>query len=325
MQAVIWTQYGPPEGLQLQEIDKPTPKDNEILIKIHAATVTAGDCEVRRLDLEMGLGIPLRLFAGIRKPVRLRILGQEMAGEVEAVGKDVTRFKVGDAIFGPVEIGSGAYAEYTCLPENAPLAFKPTNMSFDEAATIPTGGIESTHFLRLANIQPGTKLLINGAGGSIGTYGVQLARHFGAEVTAVDSGPKLAILRSLGADHVIDYTQEDFAQNEERYDVIFDIVGKHSFARSMRVLKPDGHYLLANPSLSAMIRGFWISRTSGKTITLRPSNQTSEILEYLKDLIESGVLKPMIDRRYPLEQTAEAHRYVESGQKMGNVVITIAQ
>jgi NADPH:quinone reductase-like Zn-dependent oxidoreductase len=329
MKAIVWTKYGSPEGLQLQEVEKPAPKGNEVRVKIQAATVTAGDCEMRSLQFPFYLALPIRLFAGLRKPTRIRILGMELAGDVDAVGKDVRRFKEGDPVFGMTGFGFGAYAEYICLPEepgdmDGPLALKPTTMSYEEAAAVPVGGLEALHFLRKANIQPGQKVLINGAGGSIGTFGIQLAKHYGAEVTAVDSTGKLDTMRSIGADRVIDYTQEDFTKHGETYDVIFDVVGQSPFARSMKSLNPNGIYLIANPRLPKMLRKLWASRMSNKTVILETSSPTTEDLEFLKDLIEAGTLKSVIDRRYPLEEVAEAHRYVETGQKKGSVVITVA-
>ncbi|MHA2294385.1 MAG: NAD(P)-dependent alcohol dehydrogenase [Candidatus Hodarchaeales archaeon] len=329
MKAIVWTKYGPPEGLQLKEVDKPVPRDNEVLIRIYAATVTAGDCEIRKLQLPMLLWIPLRIYAGVRRPTRITILGNEFAGVIDTVGKDVKLFKKGDQVFGTTGFGSssGAYAEYTCLPEDGAegvLAQKPSNMSFEEAAAVPTGGLEALHFLRdKANIQSGQKVLINGAGGSIGTSGVQLAKYFGAEVTAVDSTGKLDMLRSISADQVIDYTKEDFTKKGETYDVIFDVVGKGPFSGCMRSLKKKGFYLLANPSLSRIVRGRWISMTSSKQVIIGMAAYKAEDLLFLKELIEAGKLKTVIDRRYPLEETAEGHRYVETGQKKGNVVITL--
>lgn len=328
MKAIIWTAYGEADVLQLQDIEKPIPADNELLIRIYATTVTAGDCETRNLQFPFLLALPMRLYTGFNKPKRIKILGQEFAGQVEAVGKDVKRFKPGDAVFGATTLGLGTYTEYLTLAEDVEdiaLAAKPSNMSYEEAAAVPTGGLESLHFLRQANIQPGQKLLINGAGGSIGTAGVQLAKYYGAEVTAVDSTSKLDMLRSIGSDHVIDYTQEDFAKRNEQYDVIFDVVGKESFSRCIQSLKPTGYYLLANPRLSSMFRGMWISATSGKTIKLNVASHKSEDLLFLKELIEAGKLKTYIDRRYPLEEIVEAHRYVETGRKVGNVVITITE
>lgn len=323
MKAVVWTKYGPPDVLQLQEIPKPVPKDDEILIKIYASTVTAGDCEMRTLNLPLMLGYPTRLYIGITKPQKVTILGQELAGEIEAVGKDVKRFKVGDQVFGSPGFSFGGYAEYKCMPaepDDGILALKPTNMSFEEAAAVTIGGLESLHFLKKSEIHSGDKVLINGAGGSIGTIGIQLAKYYGAEVTAVDSTGKLDMLRSIGADHVVDYTQEDFTKSGVMYDVIFDVIGKAPFSGSMNSLKPNGSFLLANPNLTSLIRG---QMTSGKKVFAGTSSYNMEDLEHLKDLIEAGKLKTVIDRRFPLDQTADAHRYVETGQKKGNVIITV--
>jgi NADPH:quinone reductase-like Zn-dependent oxidoreductase len=326
MKAIVWTKYGPPEGLELREVEKPTPKTDEVLIKVHATTVTAGDCEARRLEFPLGLGFAIRLYAGLIRPVRVTILGQELAGEIESVGKDVKLFKEGDQVFASTGFGFGAYAEYKCLPERPDmgvLALKPVNMTYEEAAAVPVGGLEALHFLRQGDLQSGRKVLINGAGGSIGTIGVQLAKYYGAEVTAVDSSAKLDMLRSIGADHVIDYTQEDFTKRGETYDVIFDVVGKAPFSGSMRSLSKNGVYLLGNPRLSLIVRGRWTSMTSSKrVISGAASHKTADLL-FLKELIESGKLRTVIDRRYPLEQMAEAHRYVEGGGKKGNVVITV--
>lgn len=325
MQAVIWTAYGAPDVLQLQEVAKPTPKANELLIKVHAATVTAGDCELRTLQLPMMYRLPLRAYVGLRKPQRITILGQELAGEVEAVGQAVTRFKPGDQIFAATLFRFGAYAEYACLPETHPIALKPSNMTYAEAATIPTGGINALHFLQKANVQAGEHVLINGAGGSIGTYGVQLAKQMGAEVTAVDSAGKLAMLTAIGADHVIDYTQTDFTQTGVLYDVIIDVVGKSPFAATVQALKPQGRYVLGNPSLAGVLRGQLVSRRTEKKVIAEMAGYKPEALRFLQAQMAAGNLKAVIDRRYPLAQTAEAHRYVETGQKAGNVIITIQE
>jgi NADPH:quinone reductase-like Zn-dependent oxidoreductase len=327
MKAIVWTEYGPPEGLELREVEKPTPKDNEVLIKIHATTVTAGDCEMRSLKFPLFLSLPMRAYVGFRKPARVTILGQELAGEIESVGKDVAKFKEGDQVFATTGFGMGAYAQYICLPEKREeggvLAIRPANMTYEEAAAVPTAGLEALHFLRQANIQSGEKVLINGAGGSIGTFGIQLAKNYGAEVTGVDSTGKLDLLRSVGADEVIDYTQEDFTKSRETYDVIFDVVGKSSYSGGIRSLKQNGRYLLANPGLSQMVRKPWTAMTSGKKVVLGAASQKTENLVFLRGLIEAGELKSIIGRRYPLEQIPEAHRYVETGHKKGNLVITV--
>ena len=328
MKAIVWTAYGQPEVLQLEEVEKPTPKANEVLIRIHATTVTAGDCEARNLKFPILFRLLMQMYVGLRKPKRITILGQELAGEIEAIGKDVKRFKAGDQVFGTTGLGFGAYAEYICLPEKSAmgvLATKPANMTYAEAAAVPTGGLEALHFMRKGNIQRGEKVLIIGAGGSIGSFAVQLARHFGAEVTGVDSSGKLNMLRTIGADHVIDYTQEEITKHAETYDVIFDVMGKSSFSGSLRSLKQNGRYLLGNAGLLHMVRGQWTSIRSSKKVLIGAANQKNEDLLFLKALIETGQLISVIDRRYPLEQIAEGHRYVDTGQKKGNVVITISQ
>ncbi len=324
MKAIVWTKYGSVDGLQFQEVATPTPKDNEILIEVHAATVSTADTEFRRLKLPLLFSIFLRLYLGFRKPTRITILGTEFAGEIVATGKDITRYKPGDRVFGYTGLDMGTYAEYICLSEKpsglaSVLANKPTNMTYEEAAAVPFGGIEALHALGKANIQPGQKVLIVGAGGSIGTYGVQLARHYGAEVTGVDKPGKLQMLRSLGVDHVIDYTQEDFTKSGQTYDVIFDTINKSPFFASLRSLKENGTYLNANPGLL----GRWTSQKSSKRVIPWTAGYTVNNLLALKELIEAGTIKAIIDRRYPLEQTAEAHRYVETGNKKGNVVITM--
>jgi NADPH:quinone reductase-like Zn-dependent oxidoreductase len=328
MKAIVWTKYGPPDVLQLTEVEKPTPRDNEILIRMHATTVTAGDCEMRSLKLPIYLSLLMRLWRGFRRPRGTTIPGSELAGEIEAVGKDVTRFKAGDQVFGSTGMNFGACAEYICLPEEpgameGGVTAKPANMTFQEAATVPFGGRDALHFLRRADIQSGQKILINGAGGSIGTFAVQLAKHFGAEVTAVDSTSKLDMLLSLGADRVIDYTQEDFKKSGEVYDVIFDVVGKLSFSPGDRSLEPHGTYISANPRLPQMLQALWTSMRSNKKVVMQTSSPTIADLVYLRELIEARKIRTVIDRQYPLEQIAEAHRYVETGQKKGNVVIVV--
>jgi NADPH:quinone reductase-like Zn-dependent oxidoreductase len=327
MKAIVWTKYGPPEVLQLKDVEKPVPKDNAVLIKIFAATVTAGDCEQRCLKLPFLFSLPMRLYIGLKRPQRITVLGMDLAGEIEAVGKDTKLFKKGDQVFAATGfVDMGAYAEYICLPEEhikGALAIKPANMTYEEAAGVPTGGLEALHFLRKGNIRSGENVLINGAGGTIGTFAVQLAKYFGAEVTGVDSADKLDMLRSIGADHVIDYTKADFTKSGNTYNVIFDVAGKSSFSGSIRSLKQNGRYILANPGLSQMFRGRWTLMTTGKKVIFGAAGLKTEDLIFLKGLIEAGKIKSVIDRRYPLEQAAEAHRYVEQGHKKGNVVLTV--
>lgn len=327
MKAMVLTKFGPPDVLQPQEVAKPAPRDHEVLIRIYATTVTSGECEIRGLKIPLAFRLPLRIYAGLIRPKPV-ILGQELAGEIETVGKEVTRFKKGDQIFAWTGLGLSAYTEYKCLPEDGVLALKPSNMTYEEAAALAIGGLDATYFLRRGNIQKGQKVLINGAGGSIGTFAVQLARYFGADVTAVDSTGKLEMLRSLGADRVIDYTQEDFTRSGGTYDVIFDVVGKSSFSRSIKLLTFNGRYLLGNSRLSQRIRGWWTARRSGKQVipwAARTASEYAGDFKFLTELIETGKIHSVIDRCYPLEQLAEAHRYVETGQKKGNVVITVEQ
>jgi NADPH:quinone reductase-like Zn-dependent oxidoreductase len=329
MKAIVWTKYGTADGLQLQDVEKPTPKENEILIKIIATSVTAGDYEIRNLQFPMWLALPLRLYIGVRNPFRIPILGQEFSGEIEAIGKNVKNWKVGDSVYATTGFSFGAYAEYLCLPANpedmdGAIAIKPSNINYEEATTFPVGGLEALHFLRQANLQRGQKILINGAGGSIGTVAIQLAKSYGLEVTAVDSTAKLDMLRSIGADYVIDYTKEDFTQRGERYDVIFDVIGKGSYADCLRVLNENGYYLLGNSMILGAMRALWTRMTSNKKIVTGTSDHKVADLDYLREQIEAGTIKPVIDRYYPLGQVPDAHRYVESGQKMGNVVINVA-
>jgi NADPH:quinone reductase-like Zn-dependent oxidoreductase len=327
MRAIVCTRWGSPDVLELREVDKPIPKDNEVLIRIYATTVTAGDCELRGLKHPLMLQLLMRMGFGLRGP-RRKILGQELAGEIESAGKDVKLFKEGDQVFAHTGFGMGAYAEYICLAEEPEgiegvLATKPANMTYEEAGAVPLGGLEALHHLRKGNVQSGQRLLINGAGGSIGTIAIQLASHFGAEVTAVDSTAKLDMLRSIGADQVIDYTREDFTKTGETYDVIFDVVGVSSFSGCIGSLKENGRYLSANPGLSQMFRGGGTSSKGSKKAIVGNVTYGPEDLVFLKELIEAGKIRTVIDRSYPLEQMAEAHRYVERGSKKGNVVITV--
>jgi len=305
-------------------VKKPTPRDNEVLIRTYATTVTAGDCEIRRFELPVLFWLPIRIYMGIIKP-RINILGQELSGEIESVGRDVTQFSKGDRVFGVTDARFGTYAEYKCLPSTGVMSTKPANMTYEEAAALPVGGLNALHFIRKGNIRKGQQVLIYGAAGSIGTYSVQLAKYFGAEVTGVCSASNLEMAASLGADKVIDYTKEDFSRNTDTYDVIFDTVGKSLFSSSKRSLKKNGYYLLANPGLSQTVRGLWTSMVSTQKVIVSLARYRTEDLVFLKELVEAGRIKSVIDRCYPLEEIASAHRYVETGHKKGNVVITLKQ
>jgi NADPH:quinone reductase-like Zn-dependent oxidoreductase len=322
MKAIVCEQYGSADFLKFSEVPKPVPKANDVLIKIHAATITAGDCEIRRFNIPILFWLPLRLMLGLNKP-KPGIFGQEYAGEIEAVGNKVTRFKKGDTVFGPTTIRLGAHAQYLSIPESYPNLFRLENMAYEIAATIPTGGINGLHFIRQAKIRTAEKVLINGAGGSIGTYALQFAKSHGAVVTCVDSINKLPMLRELGADYVIDYAQVDFTKNGKSYDVIIDIVGNSSFSRSIKSLNANGRYLLGNPTLTAMLRGFLNSLTSNKKVISQFAGYHKEAFEFIRNQIEEGKLRSIIDKRFSLEQVAQAHRYVEAGLKAGHVVILV--
>lgn len=303
MKAIVATKYGNSDVLHLREVEKPAPKDHEILVKVHATTVTAGDIRMRSFTVPPAAWIPARIALGLTKP-RNPIYGMELAGEVEAVGKNVTRFKVGDPVFAStMALHFGAHAEYKTLPEDGLVLPKPANMTFEEAAAISIGAPAALRLLRKGKIQRGQKVLIYGASGSVGTYAVQIAKSFGAIVTAVCSTASLEMVKSLGADQVVDYTREDFSASGALYDTIFDTVGKCPKSQYARALKPDGAFV---------------------TIARLDTKQTMEELTFIKGLIEAGKIKAVIDRRYPLEDIVEAHRYVETGRKMGNVVITVA-
>lgn len=322
MKAIVCERYGPPDVLQLREVARPVPKDDEVLVRIRATTVTSADCRVRSLNVPVGFGLMSRLVFGITRP-RQPILGSELAGEVEVVGRDVRKFKVGDPVFAMGGMSMGCHAEYKCLPESGALALIPPNLSFEEAAALPFGGTTALDFLRRGELRKGERILINGASGAVGTAAVQLARYFGAEVTAVCSAANRALVLSLGAFRIIDYTREDFTRNGERYDVIIDTVGTAPYSRSKASLKEDGRLLLVLAGLPDMLPIPWVAMTSRRKIVAGPATERAEDLQFLADLAQAGHFRPVIDRHYPFEQMAEAHRYVDTGRKKGSVVVTL--
>jgi len=322
MKAIVCTKYGPSNVLQIKELAKPIPKNNEVLIKIHATTVTSGDRRVRSLDMPIGFGLIARLVFGVLRP-RQPILGMELAGEIESIGKDVNKFKVGEQVFALTGASMGCYAQYKRMSQDAAMAQKPANLTYDEAAALSFGGTTALDFFRRAKLQSGEKVLVNGASGAVGTATVQLAKHFGAHVTGVCSTANLELVKSLGANQVIDYTKEDFTKNGEAYDVIVDTAGTAPFSRSKASLKERGRLLLVLAGLPAMLQIPWVSMTCSKKVIAGPATERAEDLRFLAKLAEAREFKPVIDRRYPFEAIAEAHRYVDTGRKKGNVVITI--
>ena len=318
MKAITFKKYGPPEVLQLIEVAKPIPKDNEILIRILSTAVNSGDVRLRKAD-----PWAVRLFLGLTKP-KINILGGVLSGEIEAIGKNVTKFKVGDEVFGATGMSFGAYAEYKCLPENGILALKPANISHEQAGTIPFGATTALYFLKKAGIKSGQKVLIYGASGAVGSAAVQLAKYYGADVTGVCSASNALLVKSLGANKVIDYTKEDFTKSEEKYDVIFVTVDKLSFSQSIKSLKKQGTLILGATGLSQMLKGVWTSLISKQKVLSGIISQKANDIIFLKKLIENGDYKPVVDRSYLLEEMAAAHRYVEQGHKKGNVAITLA-
>jgi len=323
MKAIVYTKYGPPDVLQLKEVEQPLPADNEVLIRVHAAEATKSDCEMRCSKFAVKwFWLPLRLAMGVIRP-RKQILGGYFAGEVESVGKDVIKFKAGDQVFGSAGLRLGAYGEYVSLQASSTLVPKPHNLSFEEAAAVPFGGLNALHFMRRANIRSGEKVLINGAGGSIGIYAVQIAKAMGAEVTAVDSTIKEKMLRRIGADHFFDYTKENFAKSGQTYDVIFNMVARTSFCECVNALNPGGRYLMGNPRLSDMLRSVLTSRFTDKTVLFAFAGEKEEELLAVKQMIEDGQNKSCVDKIYPMAQAAETHRRVETEQRLGPVVISL--
>ena len=325
MKAIVCTAYGGPDVLKLEEVEKPRPKAGEVLVRVRATTASRADCEIRRFEFPAWIWLPIRLAFGVVRP-RIRILGQEFAGEVEALGDGVTAFAPGDRVYGTTGIGLGAYAEYVRAGgrrAGSVVGLMPAALRYAEAATVPYGAMEALRFLRRAGVDAGRRVLIIGAGGSFGTYAVQLAKHAGAEVVAVDSAGKLEMLRELGADQVIDYTAEDFADGAGDFDIVFDVIGQAPYGRVARLLRRGGRYVVANPHTAQLIRGLWASLTSDKKMIFSSGAVRDEHLRAVTELIETGALRPVIDRQYPLEEMAEAHRYAETEQKLGNIVIVV--
>lgn len=323
MKAAVYTRYGPPDVLQIKDVEKPVPNDTEVLVRIHATTICAADWRMRKADPFL-----IRIMNGLWRP-KINILGMELAGTIESVGKAVTRFREGDQVFGSTGFKFGAHAEYACLPEDGLLAIKPVNMTLEESAAVLFGGLSALHFLRKAQIHPGQKVLIYGASGSVGIFAVQLAKHFGAHVTGVCSTANLELVKSLGADEVVDYTREDFSRAGRVYDIVFDTVGKSGFSRSLISLKRGGVYVRIGASggmlsiLGGLLRGMWISITGAAKVIGGVARGTAEDQAFLTGLIEAGKLRTVIDKRYPLDAIAEAHRYAEAGHKKGHVVIVL--
>jgi NADPH:quinone reductase-like Zn-dependent oxidoreductase len=322
MKAVVYERYGPPGVLQVREVEKPTAGENEVLIKTQATTVTSADWRVRSLNVPAGFGFISRLVFGVSRP-KQPILGSEISGEIEAVGKNVSKFKIGDQVFAFSDPGMGCHAEYKCMPEDGAVALKPPDLTYGEAAALSFGGTTALDFFRRGKLRSGERVLVIGASGAVGTAAVQLARHFGADVTGLCSTANVALVRSLGASHVIDYTKEDFTQNGETYDVIVDTAGTAPYPRSRASLKEGGRLLVVLGGLPDMLQIPWVAMTSSKKVIAGPAAGRAEDLRFLAGLAVAGAFKPVIDRCYPFEQIVEAHRYVDTGRKKGNVIITL--
>ena len=323
MRAIVYARYGGPDVLQVKDVDKPVPGDDDLLIRVHAAEATKADCEMRSFKFAVKwFWLPLRIAVGLTRP-KNPVLGGYFSGEIESVGKAVSKFRPGEQVFGCARLRMGAYGEYICLPDSYTIVPKPRNLTFAESAAVPLGGLNALHFMKKANVQKGERVLVNGAGGSIGTFGVQIAKAMGAEVTAVDSPIKQQMLRRIGADHFFDYTREDFTKSGKTFDVIFDMVAGSSYSGCIRSLNPGGRYLKGNPRLSDMLRSVLTSRFTGKTAVFAFAGEKQEELLELSEMIESGALKPVVDRIYPMNHATEAHRRVETEQRLGIVVISI--
>ncbi len=328
MKAVIWTAYGSADGLQIQEVTKPEPKENEVCIRVIATSVLTGDCEMRSLSLSFALSLAIRIMNGLLKPKRRTLLGQEFAGIIETVGSRVSGYKKGDKVFGATGFGHGTYAEYICLPADSKddvFIDKPNNLTYEESAVIPVGALEALYFLDKAELKSGEKIIINGAGGSIGTMAVQIAKHLAASVTAVDHADKTDMLLSVGADTVLDYTKQDFTQRDEKYDVIFDIIGKAPYGGCVRALNAKGRYLIANPTFTKLLRSFGTKLTSDKKVIITAAERNKSDLIQIKELLEADKIRPVIDQCFSLEQMPDAHRYVDTGQKKGAVAIKVGE
>jgi NADPH:quinone reductase-like Zn-dependent oxidoreductase len=322
MRAAVYRRYGSPEVIRIEEIEKPTPKDHELLVRVRATTVGTWDAEARSFSFPLWFWLPLRLAMGIRRP-RWPVLGQELAGDVEAVGKEVTGFSPGDRVFASVGLGFGAHAEYKCLSTRRAVTHMPRNLSYAEAATLPVGGDNALHFLKMAEVQPGERVLVNGAAGNIGVLAIQIAKHYGADATAIDSAEKLDALRAIGADHTIDYETTDFTRSGTTYDVVFDLVHRSSYSGAIAALAPGGRYIVANPRFRALLRARWTNRTTDKRVLTQFASSKPGDLIRLKELAEAGAIRAAIDREFPLEKAAEAHAYVDSGRRAGAVVLTL--
>jgi len=324
MKAIVYDNYGPPDVLHVSEVPKPSPRDNEILIKVLAAEASKADCEMRSFDFQVKwFSLPLRLALGVSRP-KNQVLGGYFSGVVEDVGDKVSKFSTGEEVFGCARLKLGAYGQFMRLPENFTIVPKPSNLNFEQAAVVPLGGLNALHFMRAAKVKAGEKVLVNGAGGSIGVYGVQIAKALGAEVTAVDSGIKEEMLRRIGSDHFIDYTKKDFTKIDQTYDVIFSMVAKSAFSQLTKALNPGGRYLMANPKLSDMLRGTFMSLLTDKKVIFALAGETEEELLTLKEMIETGKIKPVVDKVFTMEQAAQAHRRVEAEERLGSTVITMA-